>query len=677
MRSWLKAAVVAFTVAVAAEAVVRWVSYRAWSQPLEHFAPLKRRILGGASLSVLERSDVLGAPERRRAQLFDPVTHQPLGTARYDALPESAFRDSPRGPAKPGAIRIACVGDSVVFDGFPAALQALADERYGAGRVDVRNLGIPGATYATTVVLARRFLPVMSPHIVVAYSGRNDLVMETMRQRLLRREMLGQPELPLADYLVSPRSRGLWSYALAPADPSDPPLTSAARRWEEESAAMAPVDDLWRLSRLAWLMDATLVASTYATPDPARALPAKRYAYDLEIRYMFALLESQSRFHERIKAANEQVRLFSQASATPLADVARALSADDALFSDIVHETDEGRRRHASAALDALDPTIRRLISAGVPEPRPRTSPARPPSLATPERLPETDADGTCQQGPCGPDECYVPATRGRTGYSTSELAPLLQRAADAYGYPDVTVWYSDDGPPTPGATSPLCLERLEKDRRRQKACIEAGACPPVVYAADESDDLPASAPTRLDAEALCAFEGKRLPTDLEWELAARGPDGRVLPWNGLWTGPEANVCGAECPWAAPGSGTDGQDGPAPSGQSTGVGPFGHRDLAGNQWEWVYDCFRSDLHRVVRGEENVVAEPMPGCRWILRGGSWRSLPGILEKRTPEGAPDTEVRTRGVRCARDFGTRHRNIGDGASRAAPAQDGHWRL
>jgi serine/threonine-protein kinase len=155
-------------------------------------------------------------------------------------------------------------------------------------------------------------------------------------------------------------------------------------------------------------------------------------------------------------------------------------------------------------------------------------------------------------------------------------------------------------------------------------------------------EDHPAVEVTWEAANAYCAWVDRRLPTEAEWEKAARGPKGQIYPW-----GDEAPNCGLVNFW-------DGNkvcaDGTASVGSfPAGASPYGALDMSGNVWEWTADWY-DEFYYEAAPSENPTG-PASGNSKVFRGGAWESGPRNLRASDRNNDQTNAARYRlGFRCA---------------------------
>ncbi len=144
------------------------------------------------------------------------------------------------------------------------------------------------------------------------------------------------------------------------------------------------------------------------------------------------------------------------------------------------------------------------------------------------------------------------------------------------------------------------------------KKCVDAQGCtPPVMrkygnWNGAGRENHPVTWMNWYQVKAYCKWAGETLPTEAQWEKAARGTDGRFYPWGNHWDASKgcfdkSSTCvvGSYPQWAS---------------------PYGVMDMSGNVWQWVNDWY--DEHYYSNSPDHNPKGPMSGYQHIFRGGSW-------------------------------------------------------
>ncbi len=218
-------------------------------------------------------------------------------------------------------------------------------------------------------------------------------------------------------------------------------------------------------------------------------------------------------------------------------------------------------------------------------------------------------------------------------------------------------------------------LDKTEVTNAAYNACVQAGVCaspkwidtvkggfaPLEVF---RQDLRPVSGVSQHDAMTFCKWKGKRLPTEAEFERAARGDDGRLYAWGNETPSPKRAVYASKVTEPV-GSRPD------------GAGPYGHLDLAGNVWEWTADLYDPFAYSRDTANKGVPADcptikqtqktlrnegrqgftgtnPIPtDCDTVLRGGAFNYFSwGLRASNRVHHPADFKIIMAGFRCAKD-------------------------
>jgi len=187
-------------------------------------------------------------------------------------------------------------------------------------------------------------------------------------------------------------------------------------------------------------------------------------------------------------------------------------------------------------------------------------------------------------------------------------------------------------------------IDQVEVVNGMYALCVNASACKPPAnissdnrpdyYGNPDFQDYPVIQITWYDANAYCQWAGRRLPTEAEWERAARGDSVNTYPWGGeLPNATNSNSLNTV--------GDTSRVGSYPNGAS----PFGVLDMAGNVWEWVADYYKGNYY-AESPTDNPTGPDNGGLDYmrVIRGGSFQDDASMLRisNRGYEAGPDPSV-----------------------------------
>jgi formylglycine-generating enzyme required for sulfatase activity len=265
-------------------------------------------------------------------------------------------------------------------------------------------------------------------------------------------------------------------------------------------------------------------------------------------------------------------------------------------------------------------------------------------------------AAGTSRMRPAdGMVMVYVPAGAFLMGSSEGQISEALNLCD-----PHVTsgecpaTLFDDETPQHAVSLDGFWIDRTEVTNSQYRLCVEAGICPDNACLNEPNHDhpeQPVGCVTWDDALAYCAWAGARLPTEAEWEYAARGPAASIFPWGDEFDATRLNYCEINCysPWRDT-ENDDGYNLAAPVGSFAGGASWcGALDMAGNSLEWVADWFDAGYYA-----SSPTTNPRgPGSRneRVIRGGACNQNPSYQRSAWRSSLlPSDWYGVLGIRCA---------------------------
>ncbi|NIQ02347.1 MAG: SUMF1/EgtB/PvdO family nonheme iron enzyme [Nitrospinaceae bacterium] len=256
-------------------------------------------------------------------------------------------------------------------------------------------------------------------------------------------------------------------------------------------------------------------------------------------------------------------------------------------------------------------------------------------------------------------DMVEIPQGRFRIGLSFREVSKILEECQKV----DKTCsrwWFKDEMPSYYVYLDAFWIDVYEVTNEKYLEFVKATGHRPALDDTCETDACrrgnlwkgrsfpekirhqPVNQVNWYDADAYCKWPGKRLPTEAEWEKAARGPVGNMYPWGN--SAPPGRATFSR-KWRGVHTMTDVGSYP------TGISVYGVHDMAGNVWEWVDSWYGRNYYK--KKIKSNPKGPKTGKFKVVRGGSWVNYADTLHSAFRRWSrPEVRFNDTGFRCAKD-------------------------
>jgi formylglycine-generating enzyme required for sulfatase activity len=253
-------------------------------------------------------------------------------------------------------------------------------------------------------------------------------------------------------------------------------------------------------------------------------------------------------------------------------------------------------------------------------------------------------------------DMVFIPAGEFIMGGDAEQAMAFCEEYREPYNIAECKrSWFDKIEPIHSVYLDDYYIDRFEITNADYQVCVEDGVCSPPennssktreeYYGNPEYGDYPVQRVNWNQAVTYCEWRGARLPTEAEWEKAARGTEGFLYPWGNEFDGLLENVCGLE------GEHLGGLSDTTPVGSyPDGASPYGVMDMTGNAIEWVADRYGTDYYQESPYENPT--GPIVGSERVLRGTNFDCLYAHSNLIFMRGGqlPDRAFPYNGFRCA---------------------------